>query len=45
MIFQKAKQDIYFGANEGEFLISNFLNMCCSKKKFLLTTNILSYYI
>ena len=45
MIFQKAKQDIYFGAKEGEFLISNFLNVYCSKKKFLLTTNILSYYI
>jgi hypothetical protein len=33
MIFQKAKQDIYFGAKEGEFLISNFLNVYCSKKK------------
>ena len=33
MIFQKAKQDIYFGAKEGEFLISNFLIVYCSKKK------------
>ena len=43
MIFQKAKQDIYFGAKEGEFLISNFLIVYCSKKKngVVLTTNIL----